>query len=159
MTPLKHILLVEDQVRDVELTLAALAENNLANAVAVARDGVEALDYLYCRGRFAGRADGNPAVMLLDIKMPRMNGLEVLRHIKNEARFKAIPVVMMTSSREEPDLLKSYELGVNAYVVKPVGFEEFTDAVRQIGAFWAVINEPPPQTNSSNGHYSDERFA
>ena|ERR1051325_9528758 len=145
MNALKHILLVEDSVRDVELTLAALAENNLANGVAVARDGVEALDYLYCRGKFAGRTDGLPAVMLLDLKMPRMNGLEVLRQIKSDPKLKAIPVVMMTSSREEPDLSKSYELGVNAYVVKPVGFQEFTDAVRQIGAFWAVINEPPPQ--------------
>src|SRR5206468_12470669 len=122
MNKLKRILLVEDQSKDVELTLAALAESNLANGVAVARDGVEALDYLYCRGKFAGRTDGNPAVVLLDIKMPRMSGLEVLKEMKADAKLKTVPVVMLTSSSQEPDLIASYELGVNAYVVKPVDF-------------------------------------
>src|SRR5207302_871916 len=136
---------------DVELTLAALAEHNLANEVAVARDGVEALDYLYCRGRFSGRASGNPAVILLDIKMPRMNGLEVLQRIKSDPQLKMIPVVMLTSSREEPDLLESYKLGVNAYVVKPVDFQQFVDAVKQVGAFWAVLNEPPPGSAPASG--------
>jgi CheY-like chemotaxis protein len=143
MNRLKRILLVEDQSRDVELTLAALEEYHLANEVAVARDGVEALDYLYCRGKFAGRSDGNPAVILLDIKMPRLNGLEVLREIKSDPNLKFVPVVMLTSSREEPDLKKSYELGVTAYVVKPVDFQQFTDAVKHIGVFWAVLNELP----------------
>src|SRR5687767_5888325 len=124
MNPLKPILLVEDQSKDIELTLNALAEHNLANAVVVARDGVEALDYLFARGKFAGRPAGHPAVVLLDIKMPRMNGLETLRQIKADPELKTVPVVMLTSSREEPDLAKSYELGVNAYVVKPVGFQE-----------------------------------
>jgi CheY-like chemotaxis protein len=144
MNPLKHILLVEDQAKDVELTLAALAEHNLANEVSVARDGAEALDYLYCRGKYLGRADGNPAVVLLDIKMPRLNGLEVLHRLKADPLLKTIPVVMLTSSREEPDLKESYELGVNAYVVKPVDFKQFTEAVKQVGAFWAVLNEMPP---------------
>lgn len=145
MNPLKTILLVEDQSKDVELTLAALAEHNLANEVAIARDGVQALDYLYCRGQFAGRASGNPAVIMLDIKMPRMTGLEVLRQIKADPKLKAVPVVMLSSSREEPDLVESYKLGVNAYVVKPVDFQQFVDAVKQIGAFWAILNEPPPE--------------
>ena len=143
MNKLKRILLVEDQSRDVELTLAALEEYHLANGVSVARDGVEALDYLYCRDKFAGRSDGNPCVILLDIKMPRMNGLEVLRQIKSDPQLKLIPVVMLTSSREEPDLVKSYELGVTAYVVKPVDFQQFTEAVKHIGVFWAVLNEMP----------------
>jgi len=143
MNSLKRILLVEDQSKDVELTLAAFAENNLANGIAVARDGVEALDYLYCRGKFAGRADGPPAVVLLDIKMPRMNGLEVLRQIKADPQLKLLPVVMLTSSREEPDLVASYELGVNAYVVKPVEFQQFAEAVKGIGVFWALLNEWP----------------
>lgn len=141
---LRRILLVEDQARDLELTLAALGEHNLANEVAVARDGVEALDYLYRRGRFSNRADGHPAVILLDIKMPRLNGLEVLQKIKADAELKKIPVVMLTSSREEPDLVQSYELGVNAYVVKPVDFQQFATAVKQVGAFWAILNEVPP---------------
>ncbi len=146
MNSLKRILLVEDKKQDVELTLAALAEHKLANEVAVARDGVEALDYLYCRGQFAGRIDGNPAVVLLDIKMPRLNGLEVLRKIKADPNLKTIPVVMLTSSREEPDLAASYELGVNAYVVKPVDFQQFAAAVENLGFFWAILNEPPPGT-------------
>jgi CheY-like chemotaxis protein len=141
---LKRILLVEDNARDLELTLAALQDYNLANAVDVVRDGVEALDYLYRRGQFAARPPGQPVVVLLDIKMPRLNGLEVLRHIKADPHCKTLPVVMFTSSREEPDLLKCYELGANAYVVKPVDFPQFTAAVKQVGAFWALLNELPP---------------
>ncbi len=126
-----------------ELTLGALQEHRLANEVVVARDGVEALDYLHARGKFAGRSDGNPAVVLLDIKMPRMGGLEVLRHVKADPDLKSVPIVMLTSSREEPDLQEAYQLGVNAYVVKPVDFQRFTDVVGQVGAFWAVVNELP----------------
>jgi len=144
MAELKSILLAEDNPRDVELTLTALAENNLANEVVVARDGEEALDYLFRRGRFASRAAGNPAVVLLDLKMPRVDGLEVLRRIKADESLKSLPVVMLTSSREERDLVESYRLGINAYVVKPVGFEQFVDAVRQIGIFWALLNERAP---------------
>ena len=143
MSDLKPILLVEDNANDVELTLAALAENHLANEVIVARDGAEALDYLYHRGIFKLRARGNPAVILLDLKLPKIDGLEVLQQIKSEATLKAIPVVMLTSSREEQDLTRSYDLGVNAYVVKPVAFDDFTGAIRELGLFWAVINEPP----------------
>jgi CheY-like chemotaxis protein len=144
MAPLKRILLVEDNERDVELTLAALDENNLANEVVTARDGVEALDYLYHRGKFSGHANGLPVVVLLDLKMPRVDGLEVLRQMRNDATLKHVPVVMITSSREEQDLVSSYQLGVNAYVVKPVDFQKFVESVKQIGFFWAVINEPPP---------------
>src|SRR6266542_3528053 len=140
----KSILLAEDNPKDVELTLTALAENHLANEVVVARDGEEALDYLLRRGRFALRAEGNPAVVLLDLKMPRMDGLEVLRRIKSDDTLKTVPVVMLTSSREERDLVESYRLGANAYVVKPVGFEQFVDAVREIGVFWALLNERAP---------------
>jgi CheY-like chemotaxis protein len=144
MNALKSMLLVEDNPNDVEMTLAALAEHNLINNVVVVRDGEEALDYLYFRGNYKLRADGNPVVVLLDLKMPKVDGLEVLRVIKSDPMLKAIPVVMLTSSREEQDLVRSYELGTNAYVVKPVGFQEFVDAVKQLGAFWAVHNEPPP---------------
>jgi CheY-like chemotaxis protein len=144
MAELKSILLAEDNPRDAELTLTALAENNLADEVVVARDGEETLDYLFRRGRFALRAAGNPAVVLLDLKMPRVDGLEVLRQIKADESLKSLPVVMLTSSREERDLIESYRLGINAYVVKPVGFEQFVDAVRQIGAFWALLNERAP---------------
>ena len=144
MPPLKRILLAEDNERDVELAMAALEEHNLANEVVVARDGAEALDYLYNRGRFAGHANGFPVVVLLDLKMPKVDGLEVLRQMRANPDFKHIPVVMVTSSREEQDLVRSYQNGVNAYVVKPVGFEQFTDAIRQLGMFWAVLNEPPP---------------
>lgn len=144
MSDFKSILLVEDNVEDVELTLEALAEYNLANDVIVARDGADALDYLYYRGSFKTRAVGNPAVILLDIKMPKVNGLEVLRTIKADEKLKTIPVVMLTSSREEPDLVESYKLGVNAYVVKPVNFQEFVKAVKQLGVFWALLNERPP---------------
>lgn len=146
MIELKRILLVEDNANDVELTLAALAEHRLANEVHLARDGAEALDYLYRRGKYSQLPPGHPAVVLLDIKMPKVSGLEVLKQMKQEARLKTIPVVMLTSSREEGDLVMSYQLGVNAYVVKPVDFNQFTDAVRHLGLFWAIINEPPPGT-------------
>jgi len=146
MTPLKRILLVEDNHRDVELTLTALDEFKLANEVVVARDGVEALDYLYGRGQFSRHGNGFPVVVLLDLKMPRMDGLEVLRQIRNDSSLKSLPVVMITSSREEQDLVRSYELGVNAYVVKPVDFQKFVESIKQIGFFWAIINEPPPGT-------------
>ena len=151
MAPLKRILLVEDNERDVELTLAALEENNLANEVIVARDGAEALDYLYGRGKFAGHANGLPVVVLLDLKMPKVDGLEVLRQMRGDAQLKSIPVVMLTSSREEQDLIKSYQLGVNAYVVKPVDFQQFVDSVKEIGFFWAIINEPPPGSLKRRG--------
>lgn len=144
MSSLKRILLVEDSPRDAELVLDALADNHLANEVVHVQDGADALDYLYRRGQFAGRPNGEPAVVLLDLKMPKVDGLEVLRQIKGDPALKMIPVVVMTSSREEQDLLSSYQLGVNAYVVKPVQFHEFVDAVKQVGGFWAVINEPPP---------------
>jgi CheY-like chemotaxis protein len=144
-TKVKRILVVEDSQEDIELTLAALDGNNVANEVDIARDGAEALDYLYRRGAFADRSGDLPVVILLDLKMPRVDGLEVLRRIKADPEMKKIPVVMLTSSREEQDLVRSYELGVNAYVVKPVNFQQFMDSVRQLGCFWAVINEPPPQ--------------
>lgn len=144
MNDLKRIMLVEDSVRDVELTLAALEEHHLANEVIVLRDGAEALDYLHQRGSFSARSPGNPAVIMLDIKMPKIDGLEVLRHIKADENLKMIAVVMLTSSREEKDLIESYRLGVNAYVVKPVDFDKFVKAVSQLGLFWAVINETPP---------------
>lgn len=143
MSELKRILLAEDSPKDVELTLAALEAHHLANEVVVVNDGAEALDYLYCRGKYALRNGHHPAVVLLDLKMPKVDGLEVLRTIKSDERLKTIPVVMLTSSREEQDLIKSYKLGVNAYVVKPVGFQEFLDAVKELGAFWALVNEPP----------------
>jgi CheY-like chemotaxis protein len=145
MTEMRRILLAEDDPNDVELTLTALGENNLANEVVVVNDGVEALDYLNVRGRFAGRPRGNPAVVLLDIKMPKLDGLEVLKRMKADEGLRSVPVVMLTSSREESDLLESYRLGVNAYVVKPVDFREFISAVRNLGLFWAVVNQPPPQ--------------
>ncbi len=142
---LRRILLAEDSARDVELTLAALAEHNLANEVIVVEDGVEVLEYLFCRGKFEGRVARPPAVVLLDIKMPRMNGIEVLREIRSSEEFRSLPVVMLTSSREERDIIESYELGINAYVVKPVDFQEFIDAVKTLGLFWAVVNEPRPR--------------
>jgi CheY-like chemotaxis protein len=140
---IKHILLAEDDPHDVELTLAALDEHNLANGVVVVNDGAEALDYLYCRGKFKARASGLPVVVLLDLKMPKVSGLEVLKIIKGDANLKTTPVVVLTSSREEPDLIESYEYGVNAYVVKPVDFSDFIKAVKRLGIFWAAINEPP----------------
>lgn len=144
MFNLRTILLVEDNAKDVELTLEALDEHNLANHVAVAKDGVDAMEYLRYEGKYKLRSSGYPAVILLDIKMPRMDGLEVLRAIRSDNKLKMIPVVMLTSSREEPDLKECYELGVNAYVVKPVNFGDFLNAVKQLGIFWAVINELPP---------------
>ena len=141
---LKRVLLAEDSVKDVELTLEALRENALANEVIVARDGVEAWDYLCCSGRFEHRAPGNPAVVLLDLKMPKMDGLEVLRAMRSNETLRSIPVVMLTSSKEERDVVQSYELGANAYVVKPVAFQDFMTAVRRLGLFWAVLNQPPP---------------
>jgi len=144
MTELKTILLAEDSPSDVELTLEALKEISLANDVQVVRDGAEALDYLKCRGMFSGRSPGNPAVLLLDIKMPKVTGLELLRLLREDAQLKTLPVVVLTSSREDRDLAECYKLGVNAYVVKPVKFEEFFEAVKQVGAFWAIVNEPPP---------------
>src|ERR1700677_574128 len=144
MSSLARILIVEDDPNDVELTLTALADYNLANEVVVARDGQQALDYLYCRAEFSERPPGNPAVMLLDLKLPKVGGLEVLQKVKSEDRLKLIPVVVLTSSHEEKDMMRSYSLGVNAYVVKPVDFHQFVNAVKELGVFWAVINQPPP---------------
>lgn len=141
---LKPILLVEDNPNDLELTLIALAKSQLANEVVVVRDGAEALDYLHRRGEFRSRAVGNPAVILLDLKLPKVDGLEVLKEIRETETLKSIPVVMLTSSKEEQDVIRSYELGVNAYVVKPVDFTEFVRAIADLGIFWAVLNEPPP---------------
>jgi CheY-like chemotaxis protein len=141
---LGRILIVEDDPRDVELTLTALEEYNLANEVIVTRNGEEALDYLFCRGNFDNRTGDNPAVMLLDLKLPKVDGLEVLQQIKSDEKLRMIPVVVLTSSREERDMVASYKLGVNAYVVKPVDFHEFVNAIRELGIFWAIINEAPP---------------
>jgi CheY-like chemotaxis protein len=141
---LRRVLVAEDDPNDLELTLAALAEQNLANAVDAVRDGAEALDYLYRRGDYVARAEGHPVVVLLDLNMPRINGIETLRQIRADPQLCAIPVVMLTSSAMESDLVESYRLGVNAYVVKPVELDAFMKSVRQIGLFWAVINEPPP---------------
>jgi CheY-like chemotaxis protein len=144
MAEFGRILIVEDDQHDAELTLAALAENHLANEAVVVRDGAEALAYLRCEGLFRMRAEGHPAVVLLDLKLPKVDGLEVLAQIKRDPRLQGIPVVMLTSSREEQDLVRSYKLGVNAYVVKPIGFQQFLEAVKEVGLFWAVINQPPP---------------
>jgi CheY-like chemotaxis protein len=141
---LGRILMVEDDPKDVELTLTALEEYNLANEVIVTRDGAEALDYLYSRGEYKMRSSGNPAVMLLDLKLPKVDGLEVLKQIKSDGELRMIPVVVLTSSKEEKDMVASYKLGVNAYVVKPVDFHEFVNAIKELGVFWAIINEPPP---------------
>jgi CheY-like chemotaxis protein len=144
MSALGRILLVEDDPNDVELTLTALEDYHLANEVVVTQDGAEALDYLYRRGAYADRANGSPAVLLLDLKLPRVDGLEVLQQIKGDEKLKVIPVVVLTSSREERDMVASYRLGVNAYVVKPVDFHEFVNAIKELGVFWAIVNEPPP---------------
>ncbi len=144
MTDIRTLLIAEDNANDAELTVAALRENRLANDIVVTHDGAQTLDYLYRRNIYADRARGNPAVLLLDLKMPKVDGLEVLRNIKGEPSLRTIPVVMLTSSREEQDLVQSYDLGVNAYVVKPVDFQAFVDAVKMLGGFWAVVNEPPP---------------
>lgn len=141
---LRQILLVEDSPHDAELTLEAMAENNLANNVEWVKDGQQALDYLRRQGKFADRSDSNPALILLDLKLPKVDGLEVLRTIKADDKLKRIPVVILSSSREQSDLMRSYDLGVNAYVVKPVEFHDFMKAVKELGIFWAVINEPPP---------------
>ena len=140
---LKRILLAEDNPKDIELALGALEDHNLANDVVVVRNGAEALDYLYRRGAFSTRPEGHPAVVLLDLKMPKVDGMEVLRQIKTDEEMKVVPIVMLTSSREEQDLIKSYQLGANAYVVKPINFQQVVDAIKQLGLFWAVLNEPP----------------
>ena len=150
-TDVPRILLADDSTNDLELTLAALRSHRVVNEVDVVHDGAEALDYLYCRGSFANRAPGPLALVLLDLKMPKVDGLEVLRQIKNDPALRLTPVVMLTSSREEVDLLRSYELGVNAYVVKPVAFGEFMQAVKQLGAFWALLNELPPMAPAAPG--------
>ena len=149
MNPLKRMLLVEDSARDAQLILDALKDHQLAGEVVHVRDGADALDYLYRRGQFATRSNDQPTLMLLDLKLPKVDGLEVLRQIKGDSGLKLIPVVMMTSSRQEQDLLRSYELGVNAYVVKPLKFQDFVEAVRQVGLFWAVINEVPGSVRAS----------
>ena len=154
MPDLKRILLVEDSKKDVELTLAALDQHHLANEVIVARDGAEALDYLWRRGKFKTRLDEFPAVVLLDLKLPKVDGLEVLQEMKADPHLKQIPVVMLTSSREEQDLIRSYELGVSAYVVKPVDFKQFVTTVKELGLFWAVINEPPPGSARKNHEFT-----
>jgi CheY-like chemotaxis protein len=146
MAELRRIVLAEDSPNDVELTLAALADHKLANEVIVLRDGAEVQDYLLRRGAYAARRSGNPAVLFLDLKMPKLGGLEVLKWMRSEAAFRTVPVVVLTSSREEPDIAESYKLGVNAYVVKPVAFDDFVKAVKNVGLFWAVLNEPPPQS-------------
>ena len=145
MADLKPILLVEDNPKDIELTLAALEQSQLANEVVVVRDGAEALDFLYRRGSFEARNTSDPAVVLLDLKLPKVDGLEVLETVKKDPLLRPMPIVMLTSSREESDLVRSYELGVNAFVVKPVGFREFFEAIQDLGVFWAVLNEPPPR--------------
>lgn len=150
ITNIKNILLVEDDPRDAELTLAALEEQRLANSVEVVHDGAEALDYLYCRGAFANRRNGNPIVILLDNKMPKVGGLEVLKAVKADPILRLIPVVVLTSSREAPDLAEFYKSGANAYVVKPVGYEEFMRAVGQLGVFWASLNELPADDRASS---------
>lgn len=150
MFDIKRILLAEDNPYDIELTLEALSENNLANRVDVVKDGVEAMDYLRCEGAYANREKSNPAVILLDIKMPRMDGLQVLVEIRRDPILKMIPVVILTASLEERDLFKGYELGTNAYVVKPVNFPDFMESIRLIGGFWALVNELPPEKGGRN---------
>lgn len=151
MNNLRPILLVEDNPKDLELTIAALEKCHLANEIVVARDGAEALDYLYRRGEYAERHVGDPAVVLLDLKLPKVDGLEVLEKVKNDPEMRAFPIVMLTSSREESDLVRSYQLGVNAFVVKPVDFGEFFEAIRDLGVFWAILNEPPPRVGQLVG--------
>lgn len=143
---IKKILLVEDDPRDVELTLSAMEESHLANKITVVSDGAEALDYLYYRGKYKTRVAGNPILVLLDNKMPKVSGLQVLKTIKADEHLKTIPIVALTSSRETPDLTEFYKNGINAYVVKPMDFVEFMKAVQQLGIFWAAINEPPPES-------------
>jgi len=143
----RRILLAEDNANDVELTIAALRENHVVNPIEVVRDGAEALDYLAKRNAYEGRPGGHPVLVLLDLKMPKVDGVEVLRAVKSDPALRAIPVVVLTSSREEQDLVRSYDLGVNAYVVKPVDFRDFIAAVKMLGGFWAVVNEPPPDAS------------
>ncbi|MFB3903986.1 MAG: response regulator [Acidobacteriota bacterium] len=150
MTDLREILLAEDSLKDVELILAALEDHKLANEITVVNDGAQALDYLYCRGSFSSRRRVNPGLVLLDIKMPKVDGLEVLRILKSDENLKTIPVVILTSSREEKDLFESYRLGVNSYVVKPVNFHEFMEAVKALGVYWGIINEPPPKAGKAS---------
>ena len=149
MGDIKRILFCEDDPKDVELTLIALGEYNLANDVDVVRDGQEALDYLRHQGQYQMRGGSNPGVVLLDLKMPKIDGLEVLRQVRADEELKTIPIVMLTSSREERDIVESYKLGVNSYVVKPVDFHQFVDAIKQVGSFWAVINQPPPSRSAN----------
>jgi len=144
MNGLGRILLVEDDPKDVDMTLTALEDYNLANEGVVGRDGAEALDYLYTSGNYKSRVNGNPAVMLLDLKLPKIDGLEVLQQVRSDEKLKLTPVVVLTSSREERDMVASYKLGVNAYVVKPVDFHAFVNAIKELGVFWDMINEPPP---------------
>lgn len=151
MSDLKRVLLVEDSPNDAELTLTALEDSGLSNEVVWVKDGQEALDYLYKQGSYADRRDGHPAVVLLDLKLPKLDGLQVLERVKSDAALKQVPVVMLTSSREEIDVARSYGLGVNAYVVKPVGFPEFVKALRELGLFWAVVNLPPPGSVPKSG--------
>lgn len=146
----RTILLAEDNENDIELTMSTFADFNLANKVTVVRDGAEALDYIYRQGAYASRPESDPLVILLDIKMPRVDGLQVLQKIKSDPKMRTIPVVMLTSSREERDLVESYELGVNAYVVKPVDFGQFVEAIKQLGIFWALINESPMPKTETN---------
>jgi CheY-like chemotaxis protein len=152
MNDLRPILLVEDNPHDIELTLTALQQCNIANQVIVLRDGVEALDYVYRRGNYASRAAGEPSVILLDLKLPKVDGLEVLERIKSDADHKQIPIVMLTSSKEEKDLVRSYECGVNSFVVKPVEFPAFFEAIRNLGMFWAILNQPPPARARGAAH-------
>lgn len=152
MADLRPILLVEDNLKDIELTLAALAKCQLANDIVVTRDGAEALDYLYGRGAYRERIPGDPAVVLLDLKLPKVDGLEVLAQIKSDSVSRAVPVVMLTSSREESDLIRSYQLGVNAFVVKPVDFNAFFEAIQDLGMFWGVLNETPPRGPLPRAH-------
>lgn len=150
---LKPILLVEDDLRDQELTLLALERSQLANEVVLVRDGASALDYLRREGMYADREPGNPAIVLLDLKLPKVNGLEVLEAVRAHPALRSVPVVMLTSSQEESDLVRSYELGVNAYVVKPVDFKQFVSAISDVGVFWAVLNEPPPGSQRAGRRY------
>jgi CheY-like chemotaxis protein len=159
MSPIRKILLVEDDPKDIELTLTALGEYRLANAVVVVRDGEQALDYLYRRGNSALRDDDHPAVVLLDLKMPKVGGLEVLRQMRADAKLKLVPVVILTSSRQEQDLVNSYQLGVNAYVVKPVDFHQFVEAVKTLGVFWAILNEPCPASPTGQPRALGDRAA
>ncbi|MCG2720612.1 MAG: response regulator [Thermodesulfovibrionales bacterium] len=147
---MRNILLVEDDPNDIELTIKALSDFNIANEIVIVRDGAEAIEYLLKRGNFAGRVAGNPAVILLDLKLPKVSGLEVLKQVRDDEQLRLIPVVILTSSREEKDLKEAYTLGTNAYVVKPVDFHQFAEAVKQVGAFWAIVNEPPPDLIPGN---------